>query len=151
MAAKSSSCAAGQVPTEGYAAEFGVDEDGAVAIVPGEAEEAGFAGSEVFQALGESGDGFTAPAGDGFEDIAGSGNASFDARVGGMNRTMHYAADSGDQAGVVAMAMMHVEVPTTFTTSPRLRRRQSVPVGVKRSNGNGNACANSEFLAHSGE
>ncbi len=35
-----------EVPAEGDAAEFGVDEDGAVAVVPAQAEEAGLAGAD---------------------------------------------------------------------------------------------------------
>ena len=45
-----------EVPAEGDAAELGIDEDGAVAVVPGEAEQAGLAGAIVVEAFRECGD-----------------------------------------------------------------------------------------------
>ena len=52
----------GEVPAEGDAAERGVDEHGAVAVVPGEAQQAGLAGFEVGGGFGELGDGGAARA-----------------------------------------------------------------------------------------
>ena len=70
-----------EVPAERDAAEFGIDEHGAVAVVPGEAQQAGLAGAIVFEALRELGDVGAGAACDGFEDVAGGGEAGFDAGV----------------------------------------------------------------------
>ena len=87
----------GEAPAERDAAEFGVDQDGAVAVVPGEAQQAGLAGAVVFEAFGERGDGGAGAAGDGFEDVAGGGEAGFDAGARGIDRAGDDAADAGDQ------------------------------------------------------
>ena len=50
-------CGVVEVPAEGDAAEGWVDQDGAVAVVPGEAEEAGLAGLEAGGGFAERGDG----------------------------------------------------------------------------------------------
>src|SRR6202048_1864937 len=54
-----------QVPAEGDAAEFGIDEDGAVAVVPAHAQEAGLAGAIMLDAAGQLGDFHSGAAGDG--------------------------------------------------------------------------------------
>ena len=40
-----------QIPSEGDAAQVGIYEDGAIAVVPGHAEQAGLAGAIIFEAL----------------------------------------------------------------------------------------------------
>ena len=46
-----------------------------------------------------------------------------------------------------AIAMMHVDVPTTFTTSPsRQPAPMRIPVRVERAHGNRNACAQPQLL-----
>ena len=114
-----------EVPAEGDAAEFGVDEDGAVAVVPAEAEEAGLAGAIGFEALGEVGDCDAGAAGDGFEDVAGGGEAGFDAGEAGWTLPGTTPQTPGTSSAFLAMAMMQVEVPTTLTTSPS---RQPAPM-----------------------
>ena len=88
-----------EVPAEGDAAEFGVDEYGAVAVVPTEAKEAGLAGAIGFEALGEVADFDARAARDGFEDVAGGGEAGFDAGEVGMDAARDDAADAGDEFG----------------------------------------------------
>ena len=64
----------------------------------------------------------------------------FDPQLGGMDRALHDAGDAGDQASESDSAMMQVEVPITFTTSPRLAAgADRVPMRIQRAHGNGNA------------
>ncbi len=103
MAAKSSSCAVVvRRQPKRHAAQFGVDEHSAIAIVPGEPEQTGLARAVVLEAFREFGDGGSGAACDGFEDIAGSGESGLDAGVTGMDGTGDHTADAGDQAGLIA-------------------------------------------------
>ena len=116
-----------QVPAEGDAAEFGIDEDGAVAVVPGEAQQAGLAGAIVFEALRRA-SATLMPArramASKMSPVA-ERPASMPVNCG-MDAAGNDAADAGDRAAVsFAMAMMQVEVPTTLTTSPS---RQPAPM-----------------------
>ena len=86
-----------EVPAQCDAAEFGIDQHGAVAVVPAEAQQAGLAGAIGFEAFGELGDGGVGAAGDGVEDVAGGGEAGLDAGVGGMDAAGDDAADAGDE------------------------------------------------------
>ena len=130
----------GEVPAEGDAAQFGVDEHGAVAVVPGEAEQAGLPGAIVFQALGKLGDRGSGAAGDGFEDVAGGGEAGFDAGVVGVHAAGDDAADAGDELGLFrhgddagggADDVDHV----AFAAA----RADGVPVRVEGADGDGDA------------
>ena len=89
-----------QVPAEGDAAEFGIHQHGAVAVVPGEAQQAGLAGAVGFEALRQLGDLGAGAAGDGFKDVAGRGEAGLDAGVLRMHAAGDDAADAGDELGL---------------------------------------------------
>jgi len=89
-----------EVPAKGDAAEFGVDEDCAVAVVPADAEQAGLAGLVGLEPFRECGDGGVGAAGDGVEDIACSREAGFDAGVAGMDAAGHDTADAGNEFGL---------------------------------------------------
>src|SRR5262249_45120500 len=69
---------------------------------PSEAEQAGFAGAVVFETTGEVGYGGAGAFGDSVEDVAGGGEAGFDADVLRVDGTRDDAADAGDQRGLVA-------------------------------------------------
>ena len=62
-----------QVPAQGDAAEFGIDQNGAVAVIPGEAKETGLAGFECIEVGDNAATVVPARRGDGIEDIAGGG------------------------------------------------------------------------------
>src|SRR5690348_2855176 len=137
-----------QIPAESNAAQVGVDEDGAVAIVPGHAEKARLAGAIIFEAGAEGGDRGAGAAGDGFENIAGGGEARFDAREGGMDAAADDAANSGDElrgardaddAGGSAD-----DVDDVFFEQARA---DGVPMSVERTDGNGDAGAEAEFFS----
>ena len=147
MAANNSSCAVWvrRQPSV-MPLEFGIHQDGAVAVVPGQAQQAGLAGAVLFEAFGERGDGGSGAARDGVEDIAGGGESRFDAgeardeRSRGPRRTRR----ESDWAAS-PIAMMQVEVPTTLTTSPESdTRADGVPVRVERADGNRDAGAQAE-------
>ena len=136
-----------QVPAKGDAAERGVDQDGAVAVVPGEAEQAGLPGLELGSGFGERGDRGSGAGCNGSEDIADRGHARFDADAVRIDRARDDAADAGDErllvaetddAGRGADDVDHVAKADVGA--------DGVPVRVERANGNGNACSQAEGL-----
>ena len=114
-----------QVPAEGDAAELRVDEHGAVAVVPGEAQQAGLAGLIGLEALRQIVD-------------VGAGASAMASKMSPMaespasmpvKRGWTLPGTTPQTPGMssvfAAMAMMQVEVPTTLTTSPS---RQPAPM-----------------------
>jgi hypothetical protein len=135
-----------EVPAEGDAAELGIDEDGAVAVVPGEAEEAGLSGTVAVEAFGEVGDGVAGAGGDGVEDVAGGGEAGFDAGELRMDAAGDDAADAGDEGGLLrhgddAGGGAHDVNDVAFAAAGA----DGVPVGVEGTDGDGNAGAEAEL------
>src|SRR6202021_1401982 len=94
----------GERPAEGDAAERRVDEYGAVAVVPGEAKESGLSGDVLCGDFGKVADGGLRAGGDGLEDVADRGKASFDADLVGIHGTGDNAADAGDEGLLVGDA-----------------------------------------------
>ncbi len=142
MAANSSSCAVWvRLPAERDAAQFRIHQHGAVAVVPGEAQQAGLSGAIVLQAARKLGHRGAGAARDGFEDVAGGRKARFDAGVArdGPSPAPRRRRRESDPA-CSPIAMMQVEVPTTFTTSPSAHARaDGVPVRIERADRNRNA------------
>src|SRR6185437_13804817 len=60
-----------ELPAEGDAAEIRVDQHGAVAVVPAQAQQAGLSGAIVSQPMAERGNVGSRPARDRLEDVAG--------------------------------------------------------------------------------
>ena len=136
-----------EVPAEGDAAERGVDEDGAVAVVPGEAEQSGLAGFEMSSRFGERGYGSAGAGGDGGEDISDGGHTGFDANLCGIDGAGDDAADAGDEGLLVAEAddaggrADDIDDVTETNVSA-----DGVPVGVEGSGGDGDTGGEAEFV-----
>ena len=113
-----------QIPAQRDAAQFRVDQNGAVAIVPGEAQQAGLSGAIGFQPLRQLGNLGAGAAGDGLKDIACGRQPGLNASVVRMHAPGTTPQTPGISSVSLAMAMMQVEVPTTLTTSPS---RQPAP------------------------
>ena len=140
-----------EVPAEGDAAKFGIDEDRAIAIVPGEAEQTGLAGAIFVKTGGKFGDGFSGAAGNGFKNVTGSGEAGFDAGLGRMNGTRNNAANARDEPGVVAHGDDAGGSADDIDDIARAGAgTDGVPVGIEGADGNGNAGTRPSFLAQSG-
>ena len=71
----------GEMPAERDAAQFGIHQNGSVAVIPAETQKAGLAGAIAVQARCQLRSGFAAAASDRFEDIADGRETRFDARV----------------------------------------------------------------------
>src|SRR5260221_8923588 len=85
-----------QIPAESDAAEIGIDEHRAVAVVPGHAEQTGLAGAVGFDALRESLHVSASASGDRVKNIADGGKAGLDAGMFGMHAAGDGAANSGN-------------------------------------------------------
>ena len=107
-----------QPPAERDAAQFRIHQHRAVAVIPGEAQQSGLPGAVFSRPRESSATGVPAR-----RAIASKMSpvaerpASMPMRSGPGPR--HHTAYSGNQSGFSPMAMMQVDVPTTFTTSPR--------------------------------
>ena len=135
-----------KVPTQRDAAQLGIDQHGAVAIVPAQAQEAGLARLVALKALGERGHGGLGAAGDGFKDVAHGGEAGLDAGVSRMHAARDHAADAGNQlrlarhgddAGGGADDIDHVALADVGA--------DGVPVRVECAHGDGNSGAQAEL------
>src|SRR5215469_6920069 len=91
-----------KIPAEGDTAEFGIYQYGAVAVVPGEAEQPGLSGSKMLKPGGELRDASSSAAADCLENVARGREAGFDAGLRGMHRTWNDAANARDEARIVA-------------------------------------------------
>ena len=105
-----------EIPAEGDAAEFGIDEDGAVAVVPTEAQEAGLTGFVGFKTLGERRDGGGGTAGDAVEDVANGGEAGFDTGMAIANTSMDQYGTS-TQTGTCTFNFFGTAAPAAVTTA----------------------------------
>jgi len=136
-----------EVPAEGDAAEGRVDEDGAVAVVPGEAEEAGLSGLVGVESDGEIFDGGSGAASDGFEDVSGGGEAGFDADEAGVDGAGDDAAHAGNKRGL----RLHGDDAGGGTddvddVADAAACADGVPVCVERADGDGDAWLEAEFF-----
>ena len=143
MAAKSSSCGVCvSFQPERDAAQLGIHQHRAIAVVPWEAQQAGFARAKVFDSLGELGYGGSRASGDGFEYVAGGGKSGFDARHRRMHRAMHHSTDAGNQVSFLRNGddagggSDHVD----DVAGPDARRDR-VPMRVECADGDRDACA----------
>ena len=85
------------------------------------------------------------------KDVAGGGEAGFDAGVSGVNASLHYSAEAGnelrlagdaDDAGGGADYVDHVFFERA--------RADGIPVGIEGADGNGNSGAQAEFFGPDG-
>src|SRR5271170_1538981 len=136
-----------QIPTEGDAAQIGIDEDGAVAVIPGDAEKSGLPSAIIFQALAERGNVCTCAGGDGAENVTDGGEARFNSGTKRVNAAVHDTAHSGneidgrgdaDDAGGSADDVDHVICTAACT--------DGVPVRVEGTDGNGNTGFESQLF-----
>ena len=92
-----------QVPTKRHAAQLGIYQNSAIAIIPGETKKTCLSGAIRFQTLTEFRDiGVCAPR-DGFENISGRRKAGFDAGIRRMHTARHHSADTRDKT----IGMLH--------------------------------------------
>ena len=137
----------GEAPAERDAAEFGIHQDGAIAVVPGEAQQAGLAGAVVFEALGQFGDGTCRRGARWLRRYRRWPRGRLRCRCSaGWTEPGTTPQTPGIRLGFSPMAMMQVEVPTTLTTSPmRHAGADGVPMRVEGADGDGNAGAQAEL------
>ncbi len=109
---------AGEMPTESDAAQFRIDENGAIAVVPGHAQQAGLAGAVIFETARECSARSARAASDGVEDVADSGKSGFDAGHCGSTEPGTTPQTPGTRLALSLRPMMQVDVPITLTTSP---------------------------------
>src|ERR1700733_12812045 len=86
-----------QVPAEGDAAKFRIDQHCAVAVVPAETQQAGLPWTILFQSICEFPYLDSSTPCDCLEDVSGRGKACFNACVRGVHAAGNNAADSGDK------------------------------------------------------
>ncbi len=84
-----------QIPTQGDAAQVRIHQHGAVAVVPGHAQQAGLPGAVVFQSLTQRLHVSSRASCDGVEDVSHCGEAGFDAGAPRMHASLHHATDAG--------------------------------------------------------
>ena len=141
-----------QVPSKRYAAQFGIYQHGAVAVVPAQTQQARFARPCTTQA----------PSTDSKTRVCAALRAmpskmspvrresGFNARVQRMHAARHHSAHARHQLASCAIAMTHVDVPTTFTTSPsRMLEPIASQCASNAPTGIGIPARNPSFSAHS--
>jgi hypothetical protein len=147
MAANSSSCGVGEAPAQRYAAQFRIHQHGAVAIVPGEAQQARLAGAVVLQTARKLRHGGSGAARHRFENIAGGGEPRLNARACGIDGAWNHAANARNQRGMLADChdasggSHHVD-----HVSQSHARADGIPVRVECAHWNRNACPQSQFF-----
>src|SRR3954467_12534448 len=86
-----------QIPTQSDPAQVGIDEHGPVAVVPGEAQQAGLPSLILLQAFAQGFDIATSTPRDGTEHVADRRQTRFDACTVRMHTASHDTAHSGNQ------------------------------------------------------
>ncbi len=134
-----------QIPPERDAAEVGVHENRAVAVVPGEAEQSRLAGPVLLEAVREHADRRARAPRDRLEDVADGGEACLDAHVVRMHRSRHDAADAGHAVGLFRDRDDARARPDDVDDVALLdARADGVPVCVERADRNRNPGAQAE-------
>src|SRR5579863_423280 len=136
-----------QIPSKRHATKICVNQDSAVAVVPGHAQQARLTRGIFFEAFAEFLNTCAGSARDRFEDITRCGKPGFDAGVIRMNASFYDATYSGDQlrltgdsddAGGSADDVDDVALVGA--------RADGIPVSVESSDGNRDAGAQSKLF-----
>lgn len=129
-----------EVTAQRNAAQIRVDQHGAVAVVPGKAQESGLAWEVALKTLGQALYISPGTASDGFEDVSGGGETCLNSSEIGVYATGNDAAHTrnqlsllrdGDDAGGSPYDVDDVAYAATGA--------DGVPVGVEGSDGNGDS------------
>ena len=135
-----------QLPAERHAAEFGIHQHRAVAVVPGHPQQSGLARCERLEPLDSAATVDPGAACDRIEDIAGGRKARLDAGESRMNAARHNAADTRNQLRLFgdghdarrgADNVHHVAGPAAGA--------DRIPMGVERAHRNRNTRTQPEF------
>src|SRR6267378_4328544 len=136
-----------ELPSESRTTQFRVYENGAVAVVPHQAKQAGLSGSigiEIARQFGQRDPG--APR-NGVENVTRRRKPRFDSRVLGVHRAGHHAAYAGHETGVIRNPddacrstndVDQIVEPST--------RADGVPMRVERADWNRDPCFDSQFF-----
>src|SRR3954447_15158841 len=86
-----------QIPTQSNPAQVGIDQHGPIAVIPGQAQQAGLPRAIPLQAFAQGHDIAAGARRDGAEHVADRRETRFDAGSLGMNAAIHDTTDAGNQ------------------------------------------------------
>ena len=139
-----------EIPAERHATQLRIYKHRPVTIVPGQSQQACLPGLKILQPDRKFGNRFPGTPRNPFKNIACGGKSGFNAGFLRMNRPATTPHTPGISCVLSLIAMMQVEVPTTFTTSPvRAPAPMASQCASNAPTGMGIPCFNPNFFAHS--